>query len=179
MHWIRRKAAQRIARTEVVMKAKSRRIGRLARVAAWGTVAFLAVPGAASAANGGTIHFSGALVGPQFNITTVRQTPAPRSDTLWTGHDGSAVTVTFAAPPGGAPSADVTLRINDGAASRIGAATLDTVATSFIDGTGRTARPGADGQYHVGGAGGVLSLGAKSGNVPSANKPVTVVVSYD
>ncbi len=161
------------------MKAKSRRIGRLARVAAWGTVAFLAVPGAASAANGGTIHFSGALVGPQFNITTARQTPAPRSDTLWTGHDGSAVTVTFAAPPGGAPSADVTLRINDGAASRIGAAALDTVATSFIDGTGRTARPERTVSITWAARVAYCRSARKAANVPSANKPVTVVVSYD
>jgi hypothetical protein len=144
------------------------------------TAALCSLQDTAMAADGGRVYFFGGIVAPQFVVSTVeRVTRSSAGMTARVGLDASTVRVAFKGPPGIVSGADVGLLVNDGAASRFGEAAFDTVETHFVGDAGQSLVRGAGGRYRVGGDGGMLSLREKTGNVPSANKPVTVVVSYD
>lgn len=141
-------------------------------------VASSTVPMVASAASlgaGGTIYFSGAVVEPSFGIATSVSDKSQgfRTDNTASGSI-SAVDVKFTPSPNSAPAAQVALLVNDGGA----VSAPRTLSTQFVDRDGRRSAPVGDAHYHVGGAGGTLSVaaGAKGG---AAERAVTVVVSYD
>ncbi|CAB3777941.1 hypothetical protein [Paraburkholderia caffeinilytica] len=158
------------------MKTGTGRFRALSAVAAMATL--VAAPMPAVAASGGTISFSGAIVAPQLAISAA---PAPaqtgaRVDATGgqLAQTGSAVTLTFSAPPGVATGADVALQVSNGTTN--GTAARDTLAERFVDSGGRVFRAASDGHYRVGRDGGVLSLAPKHA---APDTRVTVVVSYD
>lgn len=156
------------------MKTGIGRFGVLSAVAA--TATLVAAPMPAVAASGGAISFSGAIVAPQLEISAAPAL-APASARVDArdarlARSGSAVTLTFSAPPGVATGADVALQVNSGATARNG----DALAERFVDSSGRVFRAASDGHYRVGRDGGVLSLAPKNA---APDTRVTVVVSYD
>lgn len=156
------------------MKTGIGRFGVLGAVAAMATL--VAAPMPAEAASGGVISFSGAIVAPQLEISAAPAL-APASARVDAkdarlARSGSAVTLTFSAPPGVATGADVALQVNSGATARNG----DALAERFVDSRGRVFRAASDGHYRVGRDGGVLSLAPKNA---APDTRVTVVVSYD
>jgi hypothetical protein len=162
------------------MKPRVRALIRFVGMVTVTTAALCGLQETAMAADGGRVYFFGGIVAPQFIVSTVDEATSPSARmTTRVGLDASAVMVAFKGPPGIASGADVALLVNDGAASRFGEAAFDTIETRFVGGAGQSLALGAGGRYRVGGDGGVLSLREKTGDVPSANKPVTVVVSYD
>jgi hypothetical protein len=162
------------------MKSRARTLVRVVGTVTAMTAALCSLQETAMAADGGRISFFGGISAPQFVVSTVDGvTRSSARTTTGVGLNTSTVMVAFKGPSGIASGADVTLLVNDGDASRFGAAAFDTIATHFVDGAGRSRALGTSGRYRMGDDGGMLSLREKTGNVPSANKPVTVVLSYD
>ena len=150
------------------METKARRVRTLGAMAA--AMTLLAAPLPASASAGGTISFAGAVVAPQLRMTAGSAAAAQVGTAgAQARRLGSALTLTFSAPPGVTAGADVALQVNDGAPAR------DLVAARFVDSGGRLAAP-RNGHYKVGRDGGVLSLSPKHAETDTR---VTVVVSYD
>jgi hypothetical protein len=158
------------------MKTGMRRLGAFSAIAAMTALVVASMSTPAVAASGGTINFSGAIVAPQLSISAA---PAPAPARAGARIDaggarlastGSAVTLTFSAPPGVATGANVALQVNNGTTAR------GALAERFVDSSGRVFRAASDGHYRVGRDGGVLSLAPKN---PAQDTRVTVVVSYD
>ncbi|NMM00989.1 hypothetical protein HHL24_23995 [Paraburkholderia sp. RP-4-7] len=154
------------------MKTGTWQFGALSAAAAM--AALVTAPMPAVAASGGTISFSGVIVAPQLEISA-GSAPAQagvRVDAAGgrLAQTGSAITLTFSAPPGVATGADVALQVNNGATAR------DALAARFVDSGGRVFRAADDGHYRVGRDGGVLSLAPKNA---AQDTRVTVIVSYD
>lgn len=148
--------------------------GRFVALGTAATLALMTAPLAASASEGGTIMFSGAIVAPQLEVAAAPAALGARVGTAGAlqGLQGSAVTLTFSGPPGVTAGADVALQVNGGASSH----SSDSVATRFVERGGRLAPATRDGHYKVGRDGGVMSL------LPINATPdtrVTVVMSYD
>jgi hypothetical protein len=153
------------------MKKKAswwRTLGVMAAMA--GTTGLLGAPVMASASAGGTISFAGAIVAPQLQMTAGTSISGARVGTAGAqaARAGSALTLTFSAPPGTTSGADVALHVNDGVPAH------DLVAARFVDSGGRVATA-RNGHYQVGRDGGVLSLSPKRADTDTR---VTVVVSY-
>jgi hypothetical protein len=138
------------------------RIGRWAAICA---VAGACAPAFGYMVTGGTITFRGALVAPQFMIASQSDGFVAQSDTRVDAMGTHVASVRFDPPPNSAPSADITLRAADGHAT-------SAVDTRFVDGHGKRVAPAA-GVFHVGAAGGVLSMRAKD------SAPVTLVTNYN
>lgn len=143
-----------------------------------GIAATLFASGSVSAADGGTISFTGAIVAPSFSINSANVTGSPQAFTVEhkpRGNDTAtpAATVTFAAAPSSPPSADISLALLNHA--RVG----QSVLANFADGAGRRVVPGADGAYYVGASGGVLSLNARTGVGAAKDTAVIVMTSYN
>ncbi|PQV53116.1 hypothetical protein [Paraburkholderia sp. BL21I4N1] len=143
--------------------------GRFVALGTAATLALMTAPLAASASEGGTITFSGAIVAPQLEVSAA---PGARVGTMGAlqGLQGSAVTLTFSGPPGVTAGADVALQVNGGASSG------DSMVTRFVERGGRLAPATRDGHYKVGRDGGVMSLSPKNA---TPDTRVTVVMSYD
>jgi hypothetical protein len=134
------------------------------------------------AANGGTIHFTGVIVAPPFELSTknaVTKPPGIDNPGYRSNTDADSLTtiVTFVAPAHNAPSAEISLIVNDaGTSGRV-------VAANFTDRTTQAVPLIQKRAYHVGAAGGSLSLsltGSKTGaGRSSADTLITVVTSYD
>ncbi|CAE6868605.1 hypothetical protein R75461_08439 [Paraburkholderia nemoris] len=161
------------------MKAKARGTG-------WRTHTLLAMTAmscglhSAGAATGGTIYFTGMIVAPALEVSSVVLPPASSVRvTTQAGASASTVAVTFRVPSGGVPGVDVSWQVNGATASQSGAAAPDMPAARFADGRGHVVAPAPDGRYHVGSNGATLLLGAKSGDPLSAGRALTVVLSYD
>jgi hypothetical protein len=156
------------AHGRVRMKTKTSRARTLGAVA--GAMTLLAAPLMTSASEGGRVSFVGAIVAPQLQITEGSAADGARGGVagVQTAQAGSALTLTFKAPPGVTGGADVALQVNDGVPAR------DLVAARFVDSGGRIA-PARNGHYQVGRDGGVLSLSPKDARTDTR---VTVVVSY-
>lgn len=146
------------------MKTKTSRLRALGAVA--GAMVLVTAPQMASAADGGRISFVGAIVAPQLQITA--GTADVGAAGVRTARAGSALTLTFSAPPGVTSGADVAIQGNDGVPAR------DLVAARFVDSGGRVAAA-RNGHYQVGREGGVLSLSPKRADTETR---VIVVVSY-
>ena len=150
---------------------------RLAGVSALVTLAsMLAAPAPANAQGSGRITFVGAIVAPPFGIAL----GASRSEAFTTGttqgasHDGSSVTVSFIAPRGCSPAADVAL-MGAGAAQQ---GSLH-VSARVSGHTGKPLSSDASGHYLLDPQGSVLVV--KFGAVPDKtdrNIPLVVMVSY-
>ncbi|MCI0151890.1 hypothetical protein KNO81_39265 [Paraburkholderia sediminicola] len=134
----------------------------------------------AVAANGGTIYFTGMIVAPPIEVSSVVVSPTPPARvTTQANASASTVAVTFKMPSGAVSGVDVSLQANDATAPLVGAAVLNMLAARFADGSGHVLAPARDGHYHVGNNGGTLLLGAKPKDQQPASKAVTVVLSYN
>ena len=129
---------------------------------------------------GGIITFIGLIVGPGFDISSAPIGPAAKEGgTTEVTRTSNGVKVTFAAPNGDVPGADVSFVANDAGRSTIGPNAKDDVVTRFVDPKGRAFPWQPDGHYHLNPTGGVLSLTVPRGGPQTASKPVTLVMSYD
>ena len=163
-------AVNTVSTEGVEMRARNAR-----RVAVWaGAAALFCVCGAASAADSGTINFTGMIVAPPFAVAlgSQSQTSAARVQTGRAAADGNRVAaVAFAADRNNPPSADVSLTV-PGHES-------DLLAPSFTDGTGHRVARGVGGVYHVGATGGELTISARPGSGLAADAPVMVTTNYN
>jgi len=128
---------------------------------------------------GGTITFIGRIVGPSFDISSAPIGPVTKGGAPEVTRTSRGVKVTFAAPNGGVPGADVSFVANGAARSTIGPNADDDVVTSFVDPKGQAFPWQPGGRYHLNAEGGVLSLTVPRGSAQTASKPVTMVMSYD
>ncbi|QCP49165.1 hypothetical protein FAZ95_08225 [Trinickia violacea] len=142
------------------------------------TMPMLAAAGPTSG-SGGTITFIGSIVEPGFDISSAPIGPAAKGGALEAIRTSNGVQLTFAAPNGGVPGADVSFVANDAARSTIGPNVKDDVVTRFVDPKGRAFPWQPGGSYHLSPEGGVLSLTVPHGGPQTAAKPVTMVMSYN
>lgn len=151
------------------METKAWRLRTLGAMAA--AMALLVAPLMASASEGGTISFTGAILAPQLQMTAGSASAGAPVGTVGVQAQrlGSARTLTFSAPPGVAASANLALHVNDGAPAH------DLVAARFVGSGGRVAAA-RNGHHQVGRDGGVLSLSPKYAETDTR---VTIVMSYD
>ncbi|SAK58963.1 hypothetical protein [Caballeronia ptereochthonis] len=128
----------------------------------------------ATAATGGVITFTGALVAPSFDVS-VGSAPGSHApfaaQTQITDTRGRTTYVTFVPEPNNPPNAEVSLSV---AGHATGA---DALAADFTDGKGHIVRPDARGTYHVGALGGTLSMRAND-DAPASPKQVTLMTNY-
>jgi hypothetical protein len=137
-------------------KATLRAIKRIALLCA---AAGLSASAMAYTVPGGTITFRGALVAPPFTVDMQAATQRREAFTQSGVIDANAATVTFLPPVNSAPSANVSL--------------IGKTQARFVDGHGRLIAPDVNGAWHVGEAGGKLSMqGSDSGRV-------TLVTNYN
>ncbi|TDN63404.1 hypothetical protein B0G77_7055 [Paraburkholderia sp. BL10I2N1] len=155
------------------MGTSNRRLTEFVGVAAM--AALYVLPGAATAATSGRIYFSGAVVAPPFGVSYAPAVGSTAAGTTIRQASGAAgVRVTFDAPVGVA-CANVGLQVLDVDGLRA----PKTIATRFVDGTGHAVASDKDGRFRLGSEGGTLSLTPRTGNGPSADSAVAVVISYD
>jgi hypothetical protein len=128
---------------------------------------------------GGTITFIGRIVGPSFDVSSAPIAPATEGGVPAITRVSNGIKVTFSAPNGGVPGAEVSFIANGAQQSTIGPSTKNDVVTNFVDPKGRAFAWQADGHYHLRPEGGVLSLTVPHGTAQAAPKPVTMVMSYD
>lgn len=142
---------------------------RFGRIAIAGAAACFAVSASAVTVPGGTITFLGALVAPPFALSTNARTSADGPGFSARGdQSGNTASVTFTPEPNSAPSADVSLSVDNHRA------TPGELNASFADGKGRRIAPNSGGVFHVGASGGVLSMQGKD----ASTKLVTLVTNY-
>jgi len=155
------------------MKARHRRAGSPANHLAALVAVCLCAPAMALAAAGGTIHFTGMIVAPPFDVTPVAGTALTASGGV-AGSAAQEVSVTYAAEPNSAPVANVSLVAVGNASS----GSLAPVAARFTDTAGHELKPDEIGAYHLSGSGGVLKLSLRGDYATSVTAAVTVVTSY-
>ena len=129
----------------------------------------IAVSANAYTVPGGTITFKGALVSPPFALSTQTAEREGGGFSARQIQRGQTTAVAFAAYPNSAPSAQVSLTIENHRA------TSDALTASFADGKGHRIQPASDGTFHVGASGGVLSIQGKQ----ASPAPVTLVTQYE
>jgi opacity protein-like surface antigen len=128
---------------------------------------------------GGTITFVGRILGPSFDVSSAPIAPVTEGGVPAVTRVSNGIKVTFSAPNGGVPGAEVSFIANGAQQSTIGPGTRNDVVTNFVDPKGRAFAWQPDGYYHLRPEGGVLSLTVPRGTAQAAPKPVTMVVSYD
>ncbi|HEY2146298.1 MAG TPA: hypothetical protein VGH32_00075 [Pirellulales bacterium] len=144
------------------------------------TAALYSLPHPATAANGGTIYFRGAIVAPQFDISSAAAAaPLVASTNVQRVSSPTTVLITFNAPHAVASGVDVTLQVKDGDDWRSGEAAFDTIAARFVGSANHRLAPSTDGHFRVDRDGGTLSLSPRTGSLESTKRPVMVVISYD
>ncbi|KND57607.1 hypothetical protein BVER_02308c [Candidatus Burkholderia verschuerenii] len=150
--------------------AKLRVAKSIGRLAVACTAAGVCASVSAYTMPGGTITFHGALYSPLFMIGARSAAQSDGfvslSETAVDATGAHVASVSFDALPNSAPSAEVSIRAADGRA-KAGA-----IETRFIDGHGRRIASKA-GAFHVGAAGGVLSMRGKDSG------PMTLVTTYN
>jgi hypothetical protein len=159
---------------EVEMGTSSRRLKEFVGVAAMAAALYV-LPDAATAATGGTIYFSGAIVAPPFGVSYAPAVePSAAGTTIRQISGAAGVRVTFDAPVG-VVGASIALQALGGDGLRA----PRMIAARFVDGAGHTVASGKDGRFRLGREGGTLSLTPQAGNGPSADRAVVVAISYD
>ncbi|KND54402.1 hypothetical protein BPUN_4736 [Candidatus Paraburkholderia kirkii] len=145
---------------------------RPGRIALASALAGCLVATAATAATGGVITFTGALVAPSFDVSVGGSAPGSHASVAQTQiASGKTTYVTFVPEPNNPPNAELSLSV---AGHATGA---DTLAADFRDGKGHVVGPDARGTYHVGALGGTLSMRAKD-DAPSSPTRVTLMTNY-
>jgi type 1 fimbria pilin len=130
-------------------------------------LAILSLPCATWAADG-TIHFSGAIVEPPFQIATTSVSRVRSTEKIQAISESSTTSIRFTHAPEEQGGADVALRVVEGA-----------VAAHFVDAAERTSPENPHGNYRLGAKGGTLSLDRESSKSRFEETAVIVMLSYD
>ncbi|WP_027797498.1 hypothetical protein [Paraburkholderia acidipaludis] len=156
------------------MKTDKQTMRRLAGAA--GLVALAGMFAVPACAQGGTITFTGAILAPAYDIAVTAGRAAVGTASLDYDGGASGTTVSFVAPPGSAPAADVAL-MTANPVRQDNLAVSRTVAVSLVNRAGKQLTPDADGHYKLDEHGAVMEL--KSASATPGSTPLVVVVSYN
>jgi hypothetical protein len=133
-------------------------------------------------ADGGTIHFVGAIVAPTYGIVVGGGASSGASATLerQQGYDSATgvTTIVLTSEPNAAPRAELSVLTASGARTNPAAEPGRRVEVSFTDGSGRRVTQDVAGRYQVGASGGVLTLAAKQSGLAADAALATVQLDY-